>query len=157
MRTLSAATRRELHAQQTSAALITLLTVRVGPASGRRTVRLTDAPGGIESRGKHYDFLPFRLVQPGDSEDGASTARLEIDNVSNEIGSSLRQSHEVDLDIEIVLSSDPEYVEIRWPGIDLEQVQWDAGLISATLRFATFNQEPYPALRFTPASAPGAF
>ncbi len=157
MRTLSAATRRELHAQQTSAALITLLTVRVGPASARRTVRLTDAPAGVTSRGQRYTSLPVRLVLPGASEDGASNARIEIDNVSDEIGSALRQSNEVDLDIEIVLSSDPQHVEISWQGIELEQVQWDAGLISATLRYPTFDKEPYPALRFTPATAPGIF
>jgi len=157
VRDLSAGAKTALYAQQTDTALILLLTVRMVTGAATTTLRVTDVPGGVTSRGQSYEFLPIRLRFPSDTEDGRPRAEIVIDNVHRDIGVSLRAAEQVELDADIVLSSDPEHVEISWDRLRLIRASWDAGLITGTLGYDSSGDEPYPAQRFTPQTSPGVF
>ncbi len=158
MRQLSAAARAALYTEQSDDALVTLVTVRLTRANGATTtLRITDAPDGVQHDGENYIGLPLRVTLPSDSEGSAPRARLEIDNVDRDIGQRLRGATRGEFDLALVLASSPEVVEVAWPSIELGAARWDAGVVSAELRYPGGDDEPYPIARFTPETAPGVF
>jgi hypothetical protein len=61
------------------------------------------------------------------------------------------------IDLEIVTSLDPNYVERHFSNMILSNVTSSSGKIVATLVRNALDKEPYPAGRITPATFPGLF
>lgn len=165
MRTLSAAARQAIYAQETGQAFIWLLTI-VHP-NMTDPIRLSSDPTqtlpvantyGTVSRGQEYVFLPFTLTLPNEDDTGVCRAQISIDNVDRRMVQAVRTADRaLEITLEMVLSSTPDTVEIEYSDFRLEQVSYNALTISGDLTLEYYELEPFPKLRFTPNSFPGMF
>lgn len=164
--TISDEFRRELFAQESDDVAIMLLTIDDGESpepirlSSDATTRLSTDPltYGTTSRGDVFLYLPFRFVLPQERADVAPRVELTIDNIER----SLVQVVEAftappRLTIEIVMASDPDYVEVLLPGMILSNISFTAETITATLVRNALDTEPFPFGTFTPRYFPGLF
>lgn len=165
MRNLSNAAKMAAFAQQSEEAWIVLLTI--SHQSFVEPIRVCSDPyedlpnagvRGVVSRGMEFVFVPFSVNLPQDDETGVSRATLSIDNISREIVAAVRTATSaITVDMEIVLSSDVDNVELTMPDYKLERVTYDAHTVTGDISMEYFEQEPFPARRFTPSDFPGIF
>lgn len=168
-RDVSASFKAAAFAQQTDKTPIYLVTV-THPAmmeplrfSSDATERLE--PSGVNqpvygtiSRGDEYYFLPFTLILPQDQDRSAPIARLRMANISRDLIPILRSvDSPAQFLIEVVLSDDPDTVEIALPTLDLMDADYDAEEISLDLTIEVLANEPYPAESFDPSGFPALF
>ena len=59
--------------------------------------------------------------------------------------------------MELVLASNPSFVEASFPAMDLVAMQYDAQQVTLTLAINSLQSEPYPAGLFSPGDWPGLF
>jgi hypothetical protein len=113
---------------------------------------------GVKSQGEEFVALPFEISLPNEDEDTLPRARLTIDNVSREIIKAVRSINSpAQITIQVVLASDPDTVEAEITKFQLTNVTADALTVQGDLTTEQFDQEPYPAGRFTGAGFPGMF
>ncbi len=113
---------------------------------------------GVTSNEQKYLFVPFSLTLPQDDSTGVVTAKLSIQNVDRSIVPYVRQINDkILMDVQVVLSSTPDVVELTYKGFELTNVNYDAFNITATLGYAFLENEPFPSGRFYPSNFPGIF
>jgi hypothetical protein len=61
------------------------------------------------------------------------------------------------VDIELVLASSPDVVEVSFPGFLMSGISYNANQVTAELSVETLTLEPFPANTFTPSYFPGLF
>ena len=148
--------RRAAYAENTDEVFIVLLTIEhddlVAP------IRVSSDAVDTPSRNQTFTAYPFEVTLPDAREGALPRAFLRIDNVDRQIVEAIRAiSEAVTVTIEIVLASDPDFVEVCYPGFRLRKVAWDAFVIEGELTLRHKADEPYPANRFTPSAYPGLF
>jgi len=148
--------KQAVNAQETSVAFLILITIdHVNLAT---PIRVTSDAVNTTSRSNLFISLPFDMVLPTDDGETPPAARLTIDNVSREIGQTIRAvSTPPSVTIEIVLSSDVNTVEASFPYFELTDVQYDDLTVSGALTIQNLSSEPYPAESFIPSTHPGLF
>lgn len=155
-----------LYSQESDEVVICLLTVThedlEAPIylSSDATERLSDDPliYGTVSRGNEYLYLPFEFTLPDDKSDSPPRVQLSMDNTDRSLVALLRSiSTPADIMVELILASDLNFVEVRFPALQLSDVTIEDGRISATLVADALINEPHPAQQFTPGSFPGLF
>lgn len=164
-RTLSNAAKAAVYAQSTDEAFIILVTINHSTFS--EPVRVASDPlellpvagvRGVVSRGDEFVFLPFNIELPAQDDSGVAKARISVDNISREIVAAVRNATSaLSIDIEIVLASDPDTVEISIEDFRLDRVTYDALTVSGDISVEYFDLEPFPSRRFTPSDFPGLF
>ena len=106
----------------------------------------------ITHQGDEYIAFPFDIVLPDDQEGSPSRARLQIDNVSREIGQAIRlMTTAASVTIKVVRRPAPDVAEMEFPGMLLTNVKVDALTVEGELNFEDLSREPYPAYTFSPA------
>lgn len=164
-RTLSNAAKAALYAQSTDEAFIILVTINhstftdpVRVASDPLELLPVAGVRGVISRGEEFVFLPFNIELPAQDDSGVAKARLSVDNISREIVAAVRTATSaLSINIEIVLASDPDTVEVSIEDFRLDRVTYDALTVSGDISVEYFDLEPFPARRFTPSDFPGLF
>jgi hypothetical protein len=164
-RTLSNAAKAALYAQSTDEAFIILITINhstftdpVRVASDPLELLPVAGVRGVVSRGQEFVFLPFNIELPAQDDSGVAKARLSVDNISREIVAAVRTATSaLSINIEIVLASDPDTVEVSIEDFRLDRVTYDALTVSGDISVEYFDLEPFPARRFTPSDFPGLF
>lgn len=164
-RTLSNAAKAALYAQSTDEAFIILITINhstftdpVRVASDPLELLPVAGVRGVVSRGEEFVFLPFNIELPAQDDSGVAKARLSVDNISREIVAAVRTATSaLSINIEIVLASDPDTVEVSIEDFRLDRVTYDALTVSGDISVEYFDLEPFPARRFTPSDFPGLF
>lgn len=164
-RTLSNAAKAALYAQSTDEAFIILVTINhstftdpVRVASDPLELLPVAGVRGVVSRGEEFVFLPFNIELPAQDDSGVAKARLSVDNISREIVAAVRNATSaLSINIEIVLASDPDTVEVSIEDFRLDRVTYDALTVSGDISVEYFDLEPFPARRFTPSDFPGLF
>jgi len=162
--------RQAAYAQETGRFPIALITfehddlaspVRISAdPTERSTTYTTDSQVvySTTSRGNEYIYLPVSLILPDDTEDGPGEIKLEIDNVSRELISTIRSIYTPPTGtLELVMDNDLDTVELQWPDFLLGNVTYDASVVTGILSFETLIREPFPAGSFTPSAFPGLF
>jgi hypothetical protein len=153
-------------AQETDEVLVCLLTITHEDLalplylSSDPTTRLSENPlaYGTSSRGNMHLFLPFEFTLPDDMSDSPPRVQLSMDNTDRQLVALLRSiSTPASIKVEIVLASDPDFVELTLPAMQLGDVTIEEGRISANLVADNLINEPHPAGSFTPGSFPGLF
>ena len=126
------------------------------------TARITETDTeliyGTVSRGSNYLFYPFSLKLPSDEEDGAPKTAIVIDNVSRwltEAVESIDPRDPVTIDLEVVLSTSPDTVEVSYSDFTLKNVDYDMFEVSGEISMDALFGEPVPAHRMTPGWFPG--
>lgn len=121
-------------------------------------IRVVNNTEEITSRGDSFTAYPFDIVLPDARDDAAPRAKIEIDNVSREIGQAIRTiSSAPSVLIEIIRAAAPDTVELSWSQFTMRNIKWSAGKVSGDLMLEDFTVEPFPAGIFSPASFPGLF
>jgi len=164
-RTLSATAKAAIFAQTTSEAFIMLVTIN--HSSFTTPIRVSSDPTqdlpvaavrGTVSNGVEYIFLPFAINLPTQDDTGLARAQISVDNISREIVAAVRGADSaLSIDIDIVLSSDPDTVEVNIADFRLDRVTYDAFTVSGDISVEYFDLEPFPTKRFTPADFPALF
>lgn len=155
-RSVSQTFRTAAFAQETGEAF--LLLVSVAHASLNPTLRFTSDAVDTVSNGNTYQHYPFELVLPEVREREVPRARLVIDNVDRKIIAGVRAlPSAADIDLTVVLASDPDTVEIAWTDFELRTVFWDALTIEGDLTVEHLLGVPYPGFVYSPATHPGLF
>lgn len=119
-------------------------------------LRVVNNKSDITSNGEVYTAFPFEIELPSDLEDAPPNARLRIDNVSREIGQTIRSiSTPPSLTVQVVRGDAPDTVELEFSGMVLRNVRYDALTVQGDLEFEDLTREPFPAITFSPADFPG--
>ena len=121
-------------------------------------LHITSDGVSTSSGGVSFIPYPFSLALPDDTERPFSQGKLVIENVSQRIIESVRSfSTALSVTMQIVLSSDPDTVEIEYPDFDLIDISYDEQSISGNLSILSFVEEPFPGDSFIPSDFPGLF
>lgn len=158
-RSLSTAAKQAANAQETEVAYIILLTIdHVGFVD---PIRVCSEGENIVSNGNEFIAFPFELVLPDNPDGAAPSAKLVCDNIDRQIGLALRQitpqSGPASVLIQIVLSSDYDYVEVEFPDFLLTNVVMNAVTVEGDLTIENFGSKPYPSRTFAPSNFGGLF
>lgn len=165
-RTVSLTLRNAMNAQQTDEIPIVLIEIAHPDFAG--TLRLSSDPTerfgtdplryGTTHDSNEYLFCPMSIELPDDIDERAPRARLAIENVSREIVDEARSiTSPPTAKIMIVLASDPETIEVEYPEFDLENVSFNADVISVEMGLQSLEDEPFPGGTFAPSGFPGLF
>ncbi|MFQ5954023.1 MAG: DUF1833 family protein [Kiloniellales bacterium] len=155
-RSLSATLQAAANAQETTEVFLMLLTIdHADLAAPTRIVNNTKA---IISNGNTFTAYPFEISLPDDDPERPPEVTVAIDNVAQDIIQALRQvSSPLSFDLEVVLASDPNTVEIGPLKLEMTSADWDAGVIRGRLAYPELLDESYPADTYNPALYPGLF
>lgn len=113
---------------------------------------------GVLSRGNEFLFLPFNISLPAQDETGISKCSISVDNVDRQIVGAARSAlTPPSITLEVILSAEPDTVEISYTDFRLDRVGWDAFIVTGEISIEYFDLEPFPWARFTPGDWPGIF
>lgn len=114
---------------------------------------ITRTEGDVEVE---YIALPFEIELP-DEGDRPGDARLAVSNVDRKIVEALRSIQtRPDVEIRVVLASQPDIVELELTGLKLGDATYDAGVVQGYLRYEDLAVEPV-ADSLTPSRFPALF
>lgn len=117
----------------------------------------TDAVN-VVSRGNTY--LPFPMNVTLAPDDGETTREIQMtfDNVSRELIEELRSiSDPMEVKIEMVLASNPDYVQISIDDLKIKNITYDRQKISAKLFLDNFLNVGMTSEKYSPLTYPGLF
>ena len=119
-------------------------------------IRVVNNKENVTSNGDEYTGYPFEISLPEANENSASRAKLRIDNVSREIGQSIRViASPLSVTIRIIRQETPNVIEAEFSGMKLRNTNYDALSVEGTLLFEDLTREPFPAHTFNPANYRG--
>jgi len=164
MRTIPLAALQEMFKLSPGEFPITLLEISRGEdiirLSSDATQRISEDPivYGTISAGETYIYFPFELTLPQDRAESISGVKIQVENVSAEIGWWLRKSTvKPTATIKIISSGDLDNPIMILPDYDLASFQGGTMTIEGELILSTLESEPYPGYTFTPGYFPGLF
>jgi hypothetical protein len=166
MRILSLNFRQALFGQESGEIVIFLLTIthedldEVIYLTTDPTERLSDSPlsYGTVSRGNTYLYAGIDVTIPDDQDKSPPSSKLTIENVSRDLVALARSINSpAQVQIEAVLASAPDDVEMSWPALDMSNLTADASVLQFDLTMDALTTEPFPSGSFTPANFAGLF
>jgi len=133
-----------------------LVLIEIDHADLTQPIRVVNDREDVISNGVTYTAFPFGISLPDDLEDAPPRARLQISNVSQEIGQAVRTiSTAASVTIKVIRRDTPDIVEMDFPGLRLVNIRMDALSVEGDLEFEDLTREPFPAHIFSPAEFPG--
>ncbi len=153
---LSPALIAQLYGQISSDPLLILLTLTHDSfGSPIRLVRNTE---DVVSRGETFMTFPFQIKLPADDGESNREVNIEFDNVSQELIDELRTVVDpISVLVELVLASDPDFVQTDVKDLKLRNIRYNAQTINATLFMDSFLNVPLTSEKYTPRTFPGIF
>jgi hypothetical protein len=163
----SAAFKQAAYAQQTDEVFVTLVTldsdeleepIRICDDPHTRLEELGDDIYGIVSNGETYVFMPFEIWLPRDDKTGTVSAKMSIQNTDRRIVETARRvTRPVNVQMQCILASAPNTVEIEFNNFQLSNVKYDVMTVDGDLTLNYWGLEPFPSWCFTPSNFPGLF
>jgi hypothetical protein len=169
---LSANAIAKLFSPESDDVFITLLTIS---GSGFTTIRIADnyttrlsetsedIVYGVQSNlggATTYNFvyLPFSLSLPTEEFSSAPRCNLTVQDVTRYLIPTIRSiSSAPSVQIDIVLASDPDVVEVTFGSFLIGNINYNANTVSAELVVESLAVEPFPQHTFNPSYFPGLF
>lgn len=112
----------------------------------------------IVSNGNTFLPLPMRVTLPTDDGETLREVTLEVDNVSLELIDELRSVTDLmDAKVEMVLASNPDFVEISIEELKIRSVTYNKQTIQAKLFMDDFLNTELTSERYSPQNFPGIF
>jgi len=131
--TVTDALKQEAWSQQSNLPLILL---EIDHDDLAEPIRVVNNKEAITSNGEEYVGFPFEIFLPDSSEDAPPRAKLRIDNVSREIGQTIRSiSSAPTVTIKVIRQTTPDIIEAEFTGMKLTHVPFDALSVEGTLEF----------------------
>jgi len=168
LNSLSADAIKAMFSQESDDSLIVLLTIsssEISPSlrlADNYTERLSETDSevlyGVISNSNEYMFLPFNLTLPTEEESSVPRCQLIINDVTRYLTPVIRSiTTPPNVQIDLVLKSNPDVVEITFGGFILTNISYNANQITADLTVESLAIEPFPSHTFTPSYFPGLF
>ena len=155
-RSLSLAARQAVHAQETDAVFLLLLTLDHEDLAG--PIRVVNNTEDVTSRGDTYIAWPFEIALPDEDPDSVARVTLRIDNVDREIVKNLRAiSSPLSVGLEVVMAASPDTVEAGPFNMTLVSAEYDALTVTGEIAFEDVLNEPFPGHGYVPSAYPGLF
>lgn len=158
-RTVSALLKAVVTAQQTGEVILAIVSISHASIING-PLRVVNDLQNLTSNGNTYTAFPFQVRLPDDHEDALPKVRLVLDNVDRSIVQAIRgipPSSPPTVQIDLVLASQPDLVELSFHELMLREVSYDAFTVEGDLRLDDDDLEPFPADSFTPQNFPGMF
>lgn len=150
--TVSTTFKAAFYQQQTDE--VDLAIIEIDHADLASPLRFVNNTENITSGGDEYLAAGFDIKLPDD--DGHTT--ISVCNIDRVMVQTIRSiSSRPTITLSVVLASDPDTVELGPYVMELADVVFDAFVITGTLTFDDFLDEPYPGDKFTPGQFPGLF
>jgi hypothetical protein len=147
---------RALLAQTTNEAFINLVTIAHTPTGDIFRVCMNSEP--ITSRGNLFTPYAFTFNRPTESGEETGQVEFEIDNTDLILVDMLRRiTSPAEFLIELVLASNPDYVELAVADLVMREVEWNAGSISGKLIFDDVLNQRFPRDVFDPIQYAGLY
>lgn len=141
-------------AQETDECWLVLLKISHPALSEDIVVVCNDEP--ITSNGVTYTGLFFQVDLPSD-DDSAGEFTVRLDNVDRVIVDSVNAvTTKPSATLAVILADDPDNWLVTFDAVAVS-FEADPLEVSATFRADDLLFEPYPGVRYTPASHPGLF
>jgi hypothetical protein len=156
MRTFSATAVRSILALETPDAFLLLLTL-TDPVSGtqyRTALNTVD----ITSRGHVFTACYFEFAWPEDTDEAPPGCTLTIDNVDLGLVDLIRSiTQPIEVMVELVVSAQPDLVEMQLTDLILREITWDQSTIQGTLMSDDPLNQKFPGDIYEPRTFPGLF
>lgn len=121
-------------------------------------IRVVNNVESITSRGMDFTAFPFDLILPQDDGDTLPQVIISLSNVDLSLVDEIRSlNSSLNVTLEIVLASDPNYVEMSIDGMKTISVQYDAQTIQATCQIEDVLNLAFPKDAYLPSNFPGLF
>ena len=154
-RDLSNALLAELYGQESGDPFLALFTFS-HPSFD--TIRLVNNTVDIVSNGETFMAFPVNITMSPDNGETLREVQLELDNVSLELIEELRTVTDyIDVKVEMVLASNPDFVEIELGELKIKNVQYNASRITARLFMDDFLNTELSGEKYAPTNFPGLF
>jgi hypothetical protein len=121
-------------------------------------IRIVNNSTNVTSGGNVYTAYPFEVVFPDDVDEREPSAEVRIDNVDRFLMDEVRTIQSPPLmTISVIIESTPNTIE--WGPLELETrgVSYDRNVITFSLAYSAFTQEPFPYRVFDTINFPGMF
>jgi len=119
-------------------------------------IYLVNNKTNITSNSNEYIGYPFDIILPDSKDDTPPTAKISIDNVSRELGQTIRSmTSPPSVTIKIIRQETPDVIEAEFSGMKIRTIPYDALTIEGHLEFEDLTREPFPSLTFSPSNYPG--
>jgi hypothetical protein len=156
-RDLSANALKEIFSQQSSDPFLFLFTF-THPDYPGQFFRFVNNLVDITSRGDVYSAMAIKITLPVEDGNSIPTVMLEMDNVGLEILSEMRKvTSPFTVLVELILASDPSYIEMSVPDMLLTKLTYDASRLTGTLTSDNFMSQKIPGTIYSPQHFPGLF
>lgn len=160
-RTLSPVATESTNDESTAEVWLVLLTIRhptlVEPIRVVNNFDDITSADPITHEDREFIGLPFEVALPGEEDDQPVAATIRVDNVDRQIVAALRELTSPPMaDIEVVLASQPNVIEIAFYDFTIRVAEYDSLEITAQLTFEQIFTEPV-AVDMTPQRVPGIF
>ncbi len=133
-RSISTAMQAAIHARATDEVFLILLTVDHDDLATPE--RYVNNVKDITSNGRVFTAYPFEVTLPDQDPERPLEVTLVLDNVAQDIIQTLRScSSPLSIDLEVVMASDPDTIEIGPLSLELMNADWDAGVITCRIAY----------------------
>jgi hypothetical protein len=132
--------------------LATISHILISPA-----IRIACDTVDIVSNGNTFVGFPFEFVLPTDSE-APPKGKIRIQNVDKRIGEVvLALTTAVDLQLDVILRSDPDTLQVSYKNLKLRNITGDAIAIEGEIGVQDYTTVPWPRTRAVKGLLPGLF
>ena len=153
MRDLSSTTISEMNKEETAEAVIALITI--DHEQLEQPIRVTSDNVETISNGETFLPFPFEYTLPSESKDRSALWQFKIDNVDRQIIQAIRMiDSAADVVLEIVLASEPDVIEARFPNMRFTNISYNALSVTGTVSGRDLTREPTPYTTFNPVDFP---
>ena len=152
---LSPALLAQLYAQESDVPFLMLVTL-THPSFP--TIRLVNNSEDMVSNGETFTAFPMRIRLPMDDGESTREVSIEFDNVSLTLIDELRTvTSPIDVKIDMILSSNPDDIQISLDELKMRNVTYNKQIVSARLYLDSFLNVELTSERYSPKLYPGLF
>jgi hypothetical protein len=120
-------------------------------------IRVCSDTVDLVSNGNTFIGFPFEFTLPSDN-DGPPKGKLRIQNVDRRIGEVvLTLDTAVDLQLDVVLRSEPDTLQVSYKTLKMRNITGDALAIEGEISVRDYTALPWPKTRSTKGLLPGLF
>jgi hypothetical protein len=120
-------------------------------------IRVVSDTVDLVSNGETFVGFPFEFVLPADT-DSPPKGKIRIQNADKRIGTVvLALDTAVDMQLDVVLRSDPNTLQVSYRNLKLRNITGDAMAIEGEIGVQDYSTVPWPRVKATRALLPGLF
>lgn len=112
----------------------------------------------IVSNGITYEAFPVMVTPAADDGESIREVQIEFDNASLELVEEIRTITDyIDVEIDMVLSANPDQIEITLGELKIKNIMYDGSSIKARLFMDDFLNTELSSEKYAPTNFPGMF